>query len=46
MTIDFLAELRNQHGPITEDELHQGYDALLDAWLATHFTQWEMEMKN
>jgi hypothetical protein len=32
---DWLAAERERHGPVTEDDIHQGYDALLDAWGAT-----------
>jgi hypothetical protein len=32
---DWLATERERHGPVTEDDIHQGYDALLDAWRAT-----------
>ena len=28
---DWLAAERERHGPVTEDEVHHGYDAVLDA---------------
>ena len=28
---DWLAEEKRRHGPVTEEEIHQGYDAVLDA---------------
>jgi hypothetical protein len=28
---DWLAAERERHGPVTDDEIHQGYDAVLDA---------------
>jgi hypothetical protein len=28
---DWLAGERERHGPVTEDEIHAGYDAVLDA---------------
>ena len=31
MTDDWLAEEHKRHGPVTEDEIHTGYDAVLDA---------------
>jgi hypothetical protein len=31
---DWLAAERERHGPVTEDDIHRGYDAYLDAMLA------------
>ena len=32
---DWLAAERERvHGPVTDEEIHAGYDALLDAWVA------------
>jgi hypothetical protein len=31
---DWLAAERERHGPVTPEQVHAGYDALLDAWLA------------
>jgi hypothetical protein len=31
MTDDWLAAERERHGPVTEEEIHAGYDAVLDA---------------
>jgi hypothetical protein len=31
---DWLAEERKRHGPVTEDDIHRGYDLYLDARLA------------
>jgi hypothetical protein len=28
---DWLAEERRRHGPVTPQQVHQGYDALMDA---------------
>ena len=28
---DWLAPERERHGPVTEEEIHAGYDAVLDA---------------
>ena len=38
---DWLAAERERHGPVTEDDIHQGYDALLDAWEATRAAERE-----
>ena len=32
---DWLDEERERHGPVTEEEIHRGYDAVLDARAAT-----------
>jgi hypothetical protein len=32
---DWLAGERERHGPVTEDDIHRGYDMYLDAWEAT-----------
>jgi hypothetical protein len=31
---DWLAEERRRHGPVSEDDVHRGYDAYLDAVIA------------
>ncbi|MGO9032223.1 hypothetical protein [Mycobacterium sp.] len=31
MCDDWLAAERERHGPVTEEEIHAGYDAVLDA---------------
>jgi hypothetical protein len=31
---DWLDEERRRHGPVTEDDVHAGYDLVLDAVLA------------